>query len=63
MDPSALAALVAQLLQVGIQIYSQIEAANSSVPPLATVLAQADADWDAVAAQAKAQLNPPQPTI
>ncbi len=60
MDPTALAALLAQLIPLGIQVYSQLEAANpSTVPALATVLAQADADWDAIAAAAKDQLNPP----
>jgi len=60
MDPTALAALITQLLAVGIQVYNELRAANpSTVPPLATVLAQADADWDAVAKEAAAQLNPP----
>lgn len=57
MDPTALAALIAQLLQAGIQVYSQIQAANpSTVQPLATILAAADADWDAVAKLAAEQL-------
>lgn len=60
MDPSAIAALVVQMLNAGIQVYNELHAANaSSVPPLATVLATADVDWSAVAAQAAAQLNSP----
>lgn len=62
MDAAALAALIAQLIPVGIQVYNEIAAANpSTVPPLATVLAAADADWDAIAKQAQAQLNPTTP--
>jgi len=60
MDASALAALISQLLLAGIQVYNQLRAANpSTVPPLTTVLAQADADWDAVAKEAAAQIVPP----
>jgi hypothetical protein len=60
MDPVTLAALIAQLVPVGIQVYNQIQAANpDTVPPLSNVLAAADADWDAVAKQAQAQLNTP----
>jgi hypothetical protein len=60
MDPTALAALISQLLTVGIQVYNGLRAANpATVPPLATILAQADADWQAVANEAAAQLKPP----
>lgn len=60
MDPVALAALIAQLLPVGIQIYNQIAAANpATVPPLSTILVGADASWDQVAATAQGQLTPP----
>jgi hypothetical protein len=62
MGAAALAALIAQLVPVGIQVYNEIAAANpDTVPPLETILASADADWDAVAEAAKAQLNPPAP--
>ena len=62
MPTAALAALIAQLLPLGIQVYNDIVAANpNAVPPLATILAQADADWDAVAKLAAAQLAPPTP--
>lgn len=57
MDPTALAALLAQLIPLGMQVYNQIQQANAStVPPLATILAAADADWDAVAKLAAEQL-------
>lgn len=60
MDPVALAALIAQLVTSGIQVYNGIKAANpDTVPPLETILAGADADWTAVATAAQAQLNPP----
>ena len=62
MGAAAIAALIAQLLPLSIQLYNEIEAANpGTVQPLATILAAADADWDAVAAQAKAQLAAPNP--
>ncbi len=57
MDPVSLAALIAQLVTTGIQAYEQLRAANSStIPPLTTILASADADWDAVAKVAAGQL-------
>jgi hypothetical protein len=60
MDATSLANLLAQLIPVGIEVYNQIQQANqSTVPPLATVLAKADADWDAVAKLAQSQLTPP----
>ncbi len=60
MDPVSLAALIAQLVTTGIQAYEQIRAANpSTVPPLETILAAADADWDAVAKMASGQLDAP----
>lgn len=63
MDPTVLATLIAQLIPLGIQVYNQIAAANpSTVPPLATILASADADWDAVAKAAQVQLSAPPPT-
>ena len=62
MDPVTLAALIAQLVTTGIQAYEQLRAANpSTIPPLATILAAADADWDAVAKQAAVQLAAPAP--
>ena len=58
MDPTAIAALVAQLITTALQTYSQIQAANAStVPPLSTILAAANADWKAVAVEAKTQTN------
>ncbi len=67
MDPvevEALVNLLAQLIPAGINLYTQLEqnSAGANVTPLATVLANADANWDAIAAAAKAQLNPPAPT-
>lgn len=61
METTALAALIAQLLPLGIQVYNQIRAANpgANLPPLETILAAADADWDAIAKQAQAQLDTP----
>jgi hypothetical protein len=60
MDSVTLAALIAQLVTAGIQAYAQLRAANpSTIPPLETILAAADADWDAIATQAKAQLAAP----
>ena len=60
MDPTALAALIAQLVTTGLQVYAQLRAANpSTIPPLETILASADADWGAVATAAAAQLAAP----
>lgn len=54
-----IAQLIAQLLPVAIGAYKEIQAAHSSsLPPVETILAQADANWDSVAATAKSQLNP-----
>lgn len=60
-EATALASLIAQLIPVGIQAYNGIRAANpgANLAPLETILAAADADWDAVAKQAQAQLAPP----
>lgn len=56
----AIIALLAQLIPLGIQTYNAYEQANpGTVVPLATILANADADWDAVAKLAAAQLTPP----
>lgn len=53
----ALATLIAQELPVAIGIYKEIQQANSSsLPPVETILATADADWDAIAAAAQAEL-------
>jgi hypothetical protein len=57
MDPVVLAQLLAQLIPLGMQVYTQIQQANAgALKPLSDVLAAADADWDAVAAAAAAQL-------
>lgn len=62
MDPTAIANLIVIGLNAGIEAYIQLRAANpNTVPPLSTVLAAADADWDADAKLAQAQLNPPAP--
>lgn len=62
MDPVTLAALIAQLVTTGMQVYEGLRAANpSTIPPLANILAAADMDWDAVAKVAAAQLAPVAP--
>ena len=67
MDPitiTAIANLLAQLIPAGINLYNQLEqnAQGASVTPLATILANADQNWLAIAATAQAQLNAPAPT-
>lgn len=63
MGATALAALIAQLIPLGLQVYNEIAQANpSTVPPLENVLAAADADWDAVAKLAQSQITPAAPT-
>lgn len=64
MDPltiTAIANLLAQVIPAGINLYNQLEqnSQGASVIPLATVLANADANWLAIAAAAQAQLIPP----
>jgi hypothetical protein len=60
MDPAtilAISQLLAQLIPAGINLYTQLEqnSAGANVTPLATILANADADWNAIAALAAAQ--------
>lgn len=58
MNPLAIAQLLAQLLPLGIQLYKEIQSANSgTLPPVETILAAADANWDAVIFAAQAELN------
>ena len=60
MNLAAIAALLEQLIPAGIQLYEQLVQANATNgQTTAQLLAKADADWDAVIANAKAQLNPP----
>jgi hypothetical protein len=59
MDPIVLANLLAQLLPLGIQVYTQIQQANSgTVKPIEEILANADVNFDSVIAAAQKQLNP-----
>ena len=54
----AIAQLIAQLLPVAVNAYKEIQQANqSSLPPVETILASADANWDQIAATAQAQLS------
>jgi len=58
MDPITIANLIAQLIPAGMQLYNEIRKANpAALPPLETILAQADANWDAIAAAAKKELG------
>jgi hypothetical protein len=63
MDP-AQALQIAQMISLGVtvgtQAYNAIRAAhpNAGIPPLEEVLAQADGNYDAIAAAAQAQLKP-----
>jgi len=57
MDPTTLANLIAQLIPLGINIYSQIQQGNTNaMKPIEQVLAEADANWDAIAVAAAAQI-------
>ena len=57
MDPTTLAALMAQLIPLGINIYTQIQQANANtLKPIEQVLAEADVNWDAIAVAAAAQI-------
>lgn len=60
----ALATLIEQLIPVAVSAYKEIAAAHAEaqLPPVETILAKADANWDAVTAAANAEiakLNPP----
>ena len=55
MTAAAIANLIATLLPTLIDAYKSLAATDSSIPPLETLWAQADANWDAVIAAAKAQ--------
>ena len=57
MDPVTLANLLAQLIPLGINAYTQIQQANADqLKPIEDVLAAADANWDAIAKAAQAEL-------
>ena len=57
MDPTTLATLIAQLIPLGINIYTQIQQANANtLKPIEQVLAEADVNWDAIAVAAAAQI-------
>ena len=57
MDPTTLAALIAQLIPLGINIYTQIQQANANtLKPIEQVLADADVNWDVIAVAAAAQI-------
>lgn len=61
----AIANLIAELLPSAVNLYKEIAASaqGSTLPPVETILAQADANWDTVANTAKQQLgqSPPAP--
>jgi hypothetical protein len=58
MPPVLLAQLIAQLIPLGLQVYNEIRNANpDQLPPIETILAQADAKWDDVIAAAKKELG------
>jgi len=59
MDFSGIAALLAQVIPLIVGAYEQLRANDSTLPPVETLLANADANYDAIIALAKAQLNPP----
>ena len=60
----ALATLLAQEIPAAIALYKQIAAAHAEaqLPPVETILAKADAQWDAVATAAAAELAKLKPT-
>jgi hypothetical protein len=57
MDPVALANLLSILIPLGMKVYTGIQEANQDqLKPLAEILSAADANWDAVAAAAQAEI-------
>ena len=59
MNPVAIAQLIASLLPSLIQLYNNIASQYSGqVPPIETILAQADANWNAIATAAQAEIKP-----
>lgn len=64
MDPLAIAALVEQLATLAVQIYTQVRASQlaadgtTTLQPIATLLADADAKFAAIQA-ASAPIDPP----
>lgn len=64
MNPVQIAQLLAQLLPLGIQLYKEIQAANSgSLASVETILAAADANWDAVIFAAQTEINKTTPSV
>jgi hypothetical protein len=57
MDAATIANLIAQSIALSINVYNQIQQANAnSVKTIEQALADADLNWDAVAATATAQI-------
>jgi hypothetical protein len=57
MDPIVLANLIAQLLPLGVNIYTQIQQANADqLKPVEEILAVADANWDSIMKVAQAEI-------
>lgn len=58
MDPTALANLLAQLLPIGINLYMQIQKQYADqIPPLETILANSDANWQSIIDAANVEIN------
>lgn len=55
MTAAAIANLIATLLPTLIGAYKALAATDSNIPPLETLLAQADANWQTVIDTAKGQ--------
>ena len=55
MTAAAIANLIATLLPTMIGAYKALASTDASIPPLETLLAQADANWQVVIDTAKAQ--------
>jgi hypothetical protein len=58
MDPIAIANLLSLLLPLGMKLYDEIQQANTNqLKPLQEILSAADANFDAVIAEAQAELS------
>jgi hypothetical protein len=64
MDPVTLANLLAQLIPLGINVYTQIQQANSDkLKPIEEILSAADSNWDAITKSAQVQISAATPEV
>lgn len=57
MNPTQLAALITELTTAAITAYKAIASTDKTLPPIETLLTQADANWQAIQAAAQKEIG------